>query len=73
MFCIFPAISLQLASNLEAIKKGLHHFSFSDVFGFFEISGHISPSENSRATRLVILLAQDQLSDDDFEGSNYGL
>ena len=73
MFCIFPAISLLHASNLKATEKGLLHFSFSDVSGFFEISGHISPSENSQATGLVILLTQDQLSNDDFEGTDYYL
>ena len=70
MFCIFSAISLQRASNMTAAEKGLRHFSFSDFFGFCEISGHISPSKNPQAPRLAILFAQDQISDDHFEGTN---
>ena len=71
MFCIFPNISLPCASYLKLMEKGLHHFSFSDVFRFFEISGHVSLSENSQATGLAVLLAPNQLSNDDFEGTDY--
>ena len=66
LLCIFPAISLPLTSNLKSKEKGLRHFSFSDVFGLFQISGNVSPSENSQGTGLAILFAQDQLSNGGF-------
>ena len=47
MFCIFPAISLPRAFKLEATETGLRHSPLQMFFGLFEISGHVSPSENS--------------------------
>ena len=42
-FCIFTAISLPRAFTLEAMEKGLRHFSFSDVFRAFRNLGACLP------------------------------
>ena len=48
MLCIFPAFSLPSAFKLETTEKDDVISPFQMFFGLFEISGHVSPSENSK-------------------------